>query len=84
MNRSDNTSRVDAEGAFTRRADEHLLDGRVTATIACAKDLPGPHDRAPGMIVGAVLPREDARDVLVFPVKFVCSEVSSTTVSCPA
>lgn len=60
-------SQIGGKGAFTRRADEHLLDGRVTATIACAKDLPGPHDRAPGMTVGAVLPREDARDVLVLP-----------------
>ncbi|MFJ4322780.1 hypothetical protein ACIP3A_06645 [Streptomyces tricolor] len=28
---------------------------------------PGPHDRAPGITVGAVLPREDVRDVLVLP-----------------
>ncbi|MFF5488674.1 hypothetical protein [Streptomyces virginiae] len=68
-------SQIGGKGAFTRRADEHLLDGRVTATIACAKDLPRPHDRAPGMTVGAVLAREDARDVLVFPVKSVCSDL---------
>ncbi|WP_431045298.1 hydroxymethylbilane synthase [Streptomyces sp. P1-3] len=55
------------KGAFTRRADEHLLDGHLEATIACAKDIPGPHDRAPGITVGAVLPREDVRDVLVLP-----------------
>ncbi|MDX3534527.1 hydroxymethylbilane synthase [Streptomyces sp. MB09-01] len=58
---------IGGKGAFTRRADEHLLDGRVRATIACAKDLPGAHDRAPGIAVGAVLPREDVRDVLVRP-----------------
>ncbi|MFD6180724.1 hydroxymethylbilane synthase [Streptomyces goshikiensis] len=58
-------SQIGGKGAFTRRADGHLLDGRVDATIACAKDLPGPHDRAPGIGVGAVLPREDTRDVLV-------------------
>lgn len=58
---------IGGKGAFTRRADEHLLDGRVEATIACAKDLPGPHDRLPGITVGAVLPREDVRDVLVLP-----------------
>ncbi|WP_404952727.1 hypothetical protein [Streptomyces sp. 147326] len=38
---------IGGKGAFTRRADEHLLDGRVRATIACAKDLPGAHNRAP-------------------------------------
>ncbi|MEU9944540.1 hydroxymethylbilane synthase [Streptomyces lavendulae] len=61
-------SRIGGKGAFTRRADTHLLDGRVDATIACAKDLPGSHDRAPGTAVAAVLPREDVRDVLVLPV----------------
>ncbi|MFE5859683.1 hydroxymethylbilane synthase [Streptomyces virginiae] len=60
-------SQIGGKGAFTRRADEHLLDSRVSATIACAKDLPSPHDRAPGITVAAVLPREDARDVLVLP-----------------
>ncbi|MFE3329013.1 hydroxymethylbilane synthase [Streptomyces sp. NPDC059176] len=60
-------STIGGKGAFTRRADERLLDGRVEATIACAKDVPGPHDRAPGITVGAVLPREDTRDVLVSP-----------------
>ncbi|MFF2965066.1 hydroxymethylbilane synthase [Streptomyces sp. NPDC057963] len=58
-------SQIGGKGAFTRSADARLLDGRIEAAIACAKDLPGPHDRAPGITVGAVLPREDARDVLV-------------------
>lgn len=58
---------IGGKGAFTRRADEHLLDGRVEATIACAKDIPGPHDRPSGITIGAVLPREDVRDVLVLP-----------------
>ncbi|MEU8463351.1 hydroxymethylbilane synthase [Streptomyces sp. NPDC029003] len=58
---------IGGKGAFTRTADEHLLDGRVRATIACAKDLPGPHDRSPGIAISAVLPREDPRDVLVLP-----------------
>ncbi|KUN02089.1 hypothetical protein AQI95_28850 [Streptomyces yokosukanensis] len=60
-------AQIGGKGAFTRRADEQLLDGRVDATIACAKDLPSPHDRIPGICVGAVLPREDVRDVLVLP-----------------
>ncbi|MFI0219966.1 hydroxymethylbilane synthase [Streptomyces lydicus] len=60
-------SAIGGKGAFTRNADRHLLDGRVQATIACAKDVPGPHDRSPGITVGAVLPREDTRDALVHP-----------------
>ncbi|MEU9565346.1 hydroxymethylbilane synthase [Streptomyces sp. NPDC048161] len=60
-------SQIGGKGAFTRSADALLLNGRIEAAIACAKDLPGPHDRAPGITVGAVLPREDARDVLVLP-----------------
>ncbi|MFB6557470.1 hydroxymethylbilane synthase [Streptomyces sp. NPDC056400] len=60
-------SAIGGKGAFTRNADRHLLDGRVQATIACAKDVPGPHDRSPGITVGAVLPREDTRDALVLP-----------------
>ncbi|MFD6464828.1 hypothetical protein [Streptomyces goshikiensis] len=52
---------------YRHRAYDHLLDGRVDATIACAKDLPGPHDRAPGTAIDAVLPREVVRDVLVLP-----------------
>lgn len=63
----DPLSQTDGKGAFTRSADTRLLDGRVEATISCAKDLPSPHDRAPDITVGAVLPREDARDVLVLP-----------------
>lgn len=60
-------AQIGDKGAFTRRADEQLLDGRVEATIACAKDLPGPHDRKPGISADAVLPREDVRDALVLP-----------------
>ncbi|MFF3861360.1 hydroxymethylbilane synthase [Streptomyces sp. NPDC002209] len=58
---------VGGKGAFTRRADQYLLDGRIEAAIACAKDIPGPHDRAPGIVAGAVLPREEVADVLVLP-----------------
>lgn len=58
---------IGGKGAFTRNADQYLLHGRVQATIACAKDVPGPHDRSPGIVVGAVLPREDTRDALVLP-----------------
>ncbi|MGW2437989.1 hydroxymethylbilane synthase, partial [Streptomyces goshikiensis] len=54
-------SAIGGKGAFTRNADRYLLDGRVQATIACAKDVPGPHDRSPGIVIAAVLPQEDTR-----------------------
>ncbi|MFE0704899.1 hydroxymethylbilane synthase [Streptomyces sp. NPDC058872] len=60
-------AQIGGKGAFTRRADERLLHGSVEATIACAKDLPSPHDRKPGISAGVVLPREDVRDALVLP-----------------
>ncbi|MFD8609740.1 hydroxymethylbilane synthase [Streptomyces sp. NPDC059631] len=58
---------IGGKGAFTRRADRRLLERQVDATIACAKDLPSPHDRLPGISVGAVLPREAVADVLITP-----------------
>lgn len=60
-------AQIGGKGAFTRRADRHLLGGGLDATIACAKDLPGPHDRLLGISVGAVLPREAVADVLITP-----------------
>jgi hydroxymethylbilane synthase len=60
-------AQIGGKGAFTRRADLRLLERRVDATIACAKDLPSPHDRLPGISVGAVLPREAVADVLITP-----------------
>ncbi|WP_424210679.1 hydroxymethylbilane synthase [Streptomyces sp. BI20] len=58
---------IGGKGAFTRRADSLLLAGEVDFTISCAKDLPGAHDRSPGIVLGAALPREDVRDAVVRP-----------------
>jgi hydroxymethylbilane synthase len=60
-------SEIGGKGAFVRALDEALLRGDVELSVSCAKDLPSPHDRLPGITVGAVLPRDDARDALVFP-----------------
>ncbi|MFF2964773.1 hypothetical protein ACFVT1_39210 [Streptomyces sp. NPDC057963] len=60
-------AQIGGKGAFARRADTLLLDGQVDATVACAKDVPTEHDRAPGISLGAALLREDARDALVLP-----------------
>lgn len=58
---------IGGKGAFVRALDEALLRGDVELSVSCAKDLPSPHDRLPGITVGAVVPRDDARDALAFP-----------------
>lgn len=58
---------IGGKGAFVRALDEALLAGQVELSVSCAKDLPSPHDRLSGIAVGAVLPRDDVRDALVFP-----------------
>ena len=54
---------VESDGQFTRALERMLLDGRVDLVVHSYKDLPtAPVD---GLLVGAVLPRADARDCLV-------------------
>ena len=50
-------------GVFVRGVEEALLDGRADIAVHSMKDMPT--KLAPGLVVGAVLPRGDARDVLV-------------------
>jgi len=54
---------VDSDGQFTRELEHSLLDGRVDFVVHSFKDLP----TAPvaGLVIGAVLPRADARDCLI-------------------
>ncbi|MGD9696455.1 MAG: hydroxymethylbilane synthase [Thermoleophilia bacterium] len=53
------------KGLFVKELEEALLDGRADLAVHSAKDLPGapPAD----LVIAAVPPREDARDVLVGP-----------------
>ncbi|MDT0453134.1 hydroxymethylbilane synthase [Streptomyces hesseae] len=60
-------SRIGGKGAFVKALDRALLDGEVDVTVSCVKDLPSPHDRQPGVSIGAVLERGDVRDALVLP-----------------
>jgi hydroxymethylbilane synthase len=55
----------DGRGVFTREIERALLDGRIDAAVHSAKDLTG--DMPEGLVIGAVLVREDPRDALCGP-----------------
>ncbi|CCK32143.1 hypothetical protein BN159_7764 [Streptomyces davaonensis JCM 4913] len=60
-------SQIGGKAVWVRELDRALATARVDVTVSCAKDLPGPHERGTDTTIGAVLPREDARDALVLP-----------------
>lgn len=51
------------KGVFTKEIEEQLLDGNIDIAVHSAKDIP--MELAEGLSLGAVLEREDCRDVLV-------------------
>lgn len=51
------------KGVFTKEIEEQLLDGTIDIAVHSAKDVP--MELAEGLSLGAVLEREDCRDVLV-------------------
>ncbi|HEY8445816.1 MAG TPA: hydroxymethylbilane synthase [Thermomicrobiales bacterium] len=51
------------KGAFTEEIEAALLDGRIELAVHSLKDLPT--RMAPGLVIGAVLPRSDPSDVLI-------------------
>lgn len=54
---------VDADGQFTRELERAMLQHEIDIAVHSYKDLPtAPVD---GLIIGAVLPRADARDCLI-------------------
>ncbi|MGW7304033.1 hydroxymethylbilane synthase [Streptomyces sp. NPDC054835] len=58
---------VGGKQAWVRELDLALGALRADLTVSCAKDLPGEHERGTAAVIGAVLPRDDARDALVLP-----------------
>lgn len=56
-------SSVGGKEIFTKEIEDALLDGRIDLAQHCLKDLPT--EQPPGLIVGAILPREDPRDAFI-------------------
>ena len=54
---------IGGKGLFTKEIEEALLEGRAHLAVHSLKDLPT--QLPEGLIVGAVPPREDPRDVLI-------------------
>jgi hydroxymethylbilane synthase len=55
----------DGRGVFTREIERALLAGEVDAAVHSAKDLTG--DMPPGLVVAALLERDDPRDAVCGP-----------------
>lgn len=56
-------SKVGGKGLFVKELESALLDGRADIAVHSLKDVP--MSLAPGLVLAAILPREDARDAFV-------------------
>ncbi len=58
-------SQVGGKRLFVKEIEDALLDGTIDLAVHSSKDMPAL--LAPGLVIGAVLPRGDARDAVVLP-----------------
>jgi hydroxymethylbilane synthase len=60
-------AKLGGKGLYTKQIDQMLQRGDVDMAVHCLKDVPGDVPLPDGIIFAAYLPREDVRDVLLFP-----------------
>jgi hydroxymethylbilane synthase len=63
IDRNVSLASLGGQGAFVRALEERLLAGDIDLAVHSLKDMPT--ELPPGLKIGAVLRREDARDVLI-------------------
>ncbi|MGW2514552.1 hydroxymethylbilane synthase [Streptomyces scopuliridis] len=60
-------AQLGGKGLFVKAIDQMLQRGEVDMAVHCIKDVPGDVPMPKGLIFAAYLPRDDVRDVLLFP-----------------
>lgn len=60
-------AKLGGKGLFVKQIDQMLQRGDVDMAVHCVKDVPGDVPLPEGLIFAAYLPRDDVRDVLLFP-----------------
>ncbi|MFC4033120.1 hydroxymethylbilane synthase [Streptomyces polygonati] len=60
-------SRLGGKGLFVKQIDAMVQRGDVDMAVHCVKDVPGDIPVPQGLVFAAHLPRDDVRDVLLFP-----------------
>ena len=57
--------KIGGKGLFIKQLDKALLNKEVDLAVNCMKDIPCDSERGTAITIGAVLPREDAREALI-------------------